>query len=161
MEFNLIDIVIIILSIFCMIKGYRLGLVKQLTALLSIIVAIYIAQEQYEIIANVLVKEFDLTLKISSIISFFLIMIIVALVINSLGYFFTQLLDIIFLAVIDNLGGLLFGFIKGFLVIYIGLFLLNRLPIDLVQKQISESYFAPKVLSFSSVVDHKIKELSK
>ncbi|PRX21663.1 membrane protein required for colicin V production [Orenia metallireducens] len=161
MEFNLIDIVVIILAVVFMVKGYRLGLIKQLTAILAIIIAIYVAQEQYTIIAEFLVKEFDLALKLGKIISFFLIVVIVTLLINYIGYFLTQLLDIIFLSFIDNFGGLLFGLIKGILILYIGLLLLNIIPIELLEKEINQSYFAPKILSFSSVVDKKIEEFSK
>jgi membrane protein required for colicin V production len=161
LDLNLIDIVVIILAVVFMVKGYKLGLIKQLTAILAIIMAIYVAQEQYTIIAGFLTKEFSLTSKLAEVLSFFIIIITVTLVINYIGYFLTQLLDIIFLSFIDNFGGLLFGLIKGFLILYIGLLLLNIIPVDLVEKEIAQSYFAPKILSFSSVVDKKIEEFSK
>lgn len=161
MEFNLIDIVVVILAVLFMIRGYKLGLIKQLTAIMAIVIAIYVAQEQYTIISGFLAREFDLSAKLAEILSFFIIIIIVTLIINYIGYFLTQLLDIIFLSFIDNFGGLLFGLVKGFLILYIGLLLLNIVPIDLVEQEISQSYFAPKILSFSRVIDKEIEEFSK
>jgi len=161
LEFNLIDIVVVILAVLFMIRGYKLGLIKQLTAIMAIVIAIYVAQEQYTIISGFLAREFDLSAKLAEILSFFIIIIIVTLIINYIGYFLTQLLDIIFLSFIDNFGGLLFGLVKGFLILYIGLLLLNIVPIDLVEQEISQSYFAPKILSFSRVIDKEIEEFSK
>ncbi|TDX46797.1 membrane protein required for colicin V production [Orenia marismortui] len=161
LDFNLLDLIIIILSLIFMVKGYKIGLIRQFTAILAIVIGIYIAQEQYKIIGDLIFNKFDLSRQIAEFISFIIIILIVTLIINLLGYFIIQMLDIMFLSFIDSFGGLLFGFIKGLLILYIALIVLNKLPFDLIEKQINKSYFAPKILSFSTLIDDKIKDISR
>ncbi len=144
-----------------MIKGYRLGLIKQLTAIIAIVIGIYVAREQYQIIGELLLEKFDLSVKIAEILSFFIILIVVNLVVTAIGYFLNQIMDIMFLSFVDNFMGSLFGLAKGLLIIYIGLLLLNIIPVDALNLQLTQSYFAPKLMSFDTVIDETIQDLSE
>lgn len=128
-------------------RGYSSGLINQITSLLAMICGIYFASEQYKIFAEVISAKFDLSMGVSQILAFSLLLIIVSLIINYLGYLIDEFLDLIFLSIIDDIAGTIFGIIKGLAIIYIILLIISNLPIDFLEQQVSNSYFASMLLN--------------
>ena len=160
MSLNVIDYgIIIVIAIFCY-RGYSTGLINQVTSLLAMICGIYFASEQYKIFAEVISNKFDLSMEISQILAFSLLLIIVSLLINYLGYLLSEVLDLIFLSIIDNIAGTIFGLIKGLAIIYVVLLVMENVPIDFLQQKFSNSYFASMLLNkLNPLFTEKIEEL--
>ena len=151
--------IIIVIAIFCY-RGYSTGLINQVTSLLAMICGIYFASEQYKIFAEVISNKFDLSMEISQILAFSLLLIIVSLLINYLGYLLSEVLDLIFLSIIDNIAGTIFGLIKGLAIIYVVLLVMENVPIDFLQQRFSNSYFASMLLNkLNPLFTEKIEEL--
>ena len=151
--------IIIVIAIFCY-RGYSTGLINQVTSLLAMICGIYFASEQYKIFAEVISNKFDLSMEISQILAFSLLLIIVSLLINYLGYLLSEVLDLIFLSIIDNIAGTIFGLIKGLAIIYVVLLVMENVPIDFLQQKFSNSYFASMLLNkLNPLFTEKIEEL--
>lgn len=144
-----------------MIKGYHLGLIKQITSFLGVILGVYIALEQYGIFANFIIEQFNLELKLAEIISFLLIIAVVSFVINYIGCLLNKFLDIILLSFVDNLAGVVMGFFKAFVISYILVLILEMIPLEIIERQLELSYFAPKLLQLSPIIEEKIVEFSQ
>lgn len=66
-----------------------------------------------------------LTYSILEIISFLVLLVLTAVLVGSAGRFLTDLIDFSFLSPLNSLGGLLFGFLKGVLIIVIAFALIS------------------------------------
>ena len=161
MEFNLVDILIFILILIFMLKGYNRGLIKQITVIAAVALGLYVAAEQYNVLSVFLMDKFQLNNKIAEATSFVIIVISVSLFINYLGYIFSQMADFLFLSIFNSLGGALFGLVKAGLISYILLLIISNIPISFAQKQLESSYLAPKILALSPILKEKIAQLTE
>ncbi|AGB41970.1 putative membrane protein, required for colicin V production [Halobacteroides halobius DSM 5150] len=162
MDFNWIDVVVFILLVIFTLKGYRSGLINQLTTIIAIILGIYIAAEQYNVFADFLQRKFEFGIKVANIISFGVIILFIGIFVNYIGRVISQMLDLLLLSFIDDLGGALFGLIKGGLIAYILILMIVKLGSNLewtdLQNQINQSYFIPKFLKFDPLLKKKIDQ---
>ena len=160
MSLNIVDYgVIVIIAIFAY-RGYSSGLINQVTSLLAMVCGIYFASEQYKIFAEVISTKFDLAMGISQVLSFSLLLIVVSLLINYLGYLLSEFLDLIFLSLVDDVAGTIFGLIKGLAIIYIILLIIANLPIEILQQQLDNSFFASVLLdNLNPLFTEKIEKL--
>jgi membrane protein required for colicin V production len=141
-------------------RGYKSGLINQVTSLLAMICGIYFASEQYKIFADVISKKFSWNSEFSQILAFALLVVIVGLIINYLGHLLSEFLDLIFLSVVDDFAGAFFGLVKGIAIMYISLLIIANIPIDFLQQQVSNSYFASILLNnLNPLFTQKIEKL--
>ncbi|WP_408954808.1 CvpA family protein [Natroniella sp. ANB-PHB2] len=161
MDFNLIDVIIFSLFLIFMIKGYYLGLIKQITSFLGVILGAYIALEQYSIVADLVTQQFNLELRLAEVISFLVIIVVVSFIINYIGSLLNKFLDIILLSFVDNLAGVVVGFFKAFAISYILVLILEMIPLEMIEQQLELSYLTPKLLQISPVIEEKIIEFSQ
>ena len=159
MSLNIIDYgIIVIISIFVY-RGYKSGLINQVTSLVAIVFGIYFASEQYKIFAEAINTKFELSMGISQTLAFSLLLIIVTLIINYLGHLLTEFLDLIFLSIIDDIAGSIFGLIKGLAIIYIILLIISKLPIGFLEHNLSNSKFTALLLNnLNPLFKEKINE---
>ncbi|GAB6099162.1 hypothetical protein JCM16358_10410 [Halanaerocella petrolearia] len=162
MAFNWIDVIVLILLTIFSLKGYHSGLIKQITTIVAIVLGIYIAAQQYAVVSEFLQQKFDLTLHIANLLSFGLIILIIGGVVNYLGQLLNQMLDFLLLSFIDNLGGALFGIIKGSLIAYIFILMLVKLGNNIswqpLQQQMNQSYFIPLFLKMNPLLEDRIDQ---
>ncbi|GAB6139255.1 CvpA family protein [Halanaerobaculum tunisiense] len=160
MGFNVVDGMILLLGIIFFLKGYNFGLIEQLTTIISILLGIYVAADQYKVLASFLHQKFSFTMQVANLFSFAIIILIIGIIVNYLGQAINHMFDLLSLSVIDNLGGAVFGLVKGSLVIYILILLLARLgdylSWQILQQQVNQSYFASIFLQFNLVIEEKI-----
>ncbi|MGM0369811.1 MAG: CvpA family protein [Bacillota bacterium] len=160
MSLNIFDYGIIIIVVMFFYRGYKSGLINQVTSLLAMICGIYFASEQYKIFADVIIKKFSWNPEFSQILAFTLLVVIVGLIINYLGHLLSEFLDLIFLSVVDDFAGAFFGLIKGIAIMYIFLLIIANIPIDFLQQQVSNSYFASILLdNLNPLFTQKIEKL--
>lgn len=160
MPFNWLDIIILGLASGLAYKGYKTGLIRQATTIIAIMLGIYMAAEQYDVFANFIQQKFELNLQLANLISFGIIIIVVSIIVNYLGQLLEQMLNVLSLEVIDNLGGSVFGLVKAVLIIYILVLLASKLAtvfkLQSLQQMIKQSFLAPKFLELNPLLKEQI-----
>ncbi len=113
---NLLDMLMIAVLSFCAIRGIFRGLVSELFAIIGVLSGFYAAYTYYPEAAKPLAAWISDQAYLN-ILSFLIIFCVVFLIVNFLGLLIRYILKLVFLGWIDRLCGLLFGLIKGVLII--------------------------------------------
>lgn len=146
---NLLDIVIIIIistfSIFGLIRGF----VKEIVSIISIVLGFYIALHWYEEAARYFTVLKNQNLQ--NILGFIIVFIVVSLILGLLGKLVSLPLKGIDLGCIDHLLGLVFGFVKGVVVVCaILLVLVSFMPPS--NKVLAKSQLTPTIISLTKTI---------
>lgn len=140
---NYIDIIISVLLLLAIYKGFKNGLIKELISLISLVVGIYIAVNFSFYLEKHLAKSLSKYEEFVSIISFVLVFLIVFLSLKLAGVLMSKLAKSLQLGLLNKVLGLFFGLSKALLIISIILFEINHLSETfgniLPKKQIKES----------------------
>ncbi|MCD6185467.1 MAG: CvpA family protein [Deltaproteobacteria bacterium] len=115
---NPLDMLIVVILSFCMIRGVFRGLVSELFAIIGVLSGFYTAYTYYLKIANPL-SAWVSNRAYLNISSFLIIFCVTFLVINFLGLLVRYILNIVFLGWVDRIFGSIFGLIKGILIVSI------------------------------------------
>lgn len=156
--FNLVDLGIIIIVIISALRGYQKGLIRQVVAVIALVIAFYVAMENYKLVAVYFNENLSMTMSIAEVISFGLIVIVTSAVINIIGYLLNKLTGLLLLSMVDSIGGAAVGLIKGGLIVYILLILIGRMPFPFIQDSIQTSVFAKKFLTLTPLFEEKLQE---
>jgi len=151
-----VDIAIVAVLILSLIRGYQKGFLQQTAALLGIFLGVLIALDRYAMVGEFLEETFLIPASFSNIIAFILITMIISALVNLLGFVLQKLTKILFLAVLDSIGGAGLGLVKGGIVIYILLLILSRLPYEAIIIHLEASQLAQDFLDFTPVVQENI-----
>ena len=136
---NYLDIIIGIILILFAIGGLRNGLIREAFSLVAFAVGIYGAIKLSDLVGNWLGKIINVSPDWMAVISFIIVFIILALIINWLGGLIANLIESLHLGFFDKLGGIIFGVAKGFLLIGIAILLLDFFGIkDVLNKETCE-----------------------
>ncbi len=168
---NPLDMVIIAVLCFCLVRGFFRGLVKELSSIIGVFAGFYAAYTYYRTLAGYMTK-WTSGFEHTNIICFLIIFLSVFVTISILGLFLKYILNISFLGWIDRICGTCFGFIKGILVVSVLLLVLTTF---LKQNGafIQKSVLSPHVMVISETMAQlvstdikktfstKIKELKK
>ena len=144
---NLLDMLIVAILCFCMIRGIFRGLVSELFAIIGVLAGFYTAYTYYLKIAK------PLSVWISNqaylnILSFLIIFCVVFFVVNFLGLLIRYILNIVFLGWVDRICGSVFGLIKGTLIVSVLLIALTSF-LDKGAPVIRDSILSKHVMSIS------------
>lgn len=112
---NLFDILIIIILLYCLVRGIFRGLLKEMSSLIGVLVGFYAAYTYYNELGKYLKKWITDPNYINTL-SFLLIFICVFLIISILGIIIKYILKIVFLGWVDRVFGAVFGISKGILI---------------------------------------------
>ena len=145
-----LDVVMILIMGFCLIRGIFRGLIKEISSLVGVLAGYYAAYTYYGYPAKLLSKWLSDTGYIN-LLSFFIIFCLVFLTISILGVIIKYLLNISFLGWVDRICGAGFGLIKGVLIASILLvaltaFLPKGTPV------VKKSFLAPHVAIVSETM---------
>ena len=158
-----LDIVIIIIVGFCLIRGIFRGLIKEISSIVGVLAGYYAAYTYYGYPAKLLSKWMSDAGYIN-LLSFFIIFCLVFLTISILGVIIKYLLSISHLGWTDRICGAVFGLAKGILIAAILLvaltaFLPKGTPI------VKKSFLAPHVSlvseTMAKVVPKQMKQQFK
>ena len=116
---NLIDLVIIAIICFGIIRGYSKGLIIELSSFFGIFVSFFIAGNIDNLLSQRIVNYLDLNLEIVKIISFIILFTLSYSLIIFLAKGFTKLAKIIYLGLLNSLMGSVFGGLKLLLILLI------------------------------------------
>ncbi len=116
---NYIDIVLGILLALTAIAGFRKGLIVELASLAALVLGIWGAIEFSYITSNFLIENFDWKWEHLNTVSFILTFIIIIIIVHFVAKVVTKLVETIMLGFVNKLAGLVFGLLKGALILSI------------------------------------------
>lgn len=112
---NALDIVIVVILAYCLIRGIFRGLVKELSAIVGVLAGFYAAYTYYPLAAS-LASRWISDPAIRSVLSFFVLFAAVFVLVSLLGVLIQRLLRMVFLGWVDRICGGGFGAVKGLLI---------------------------------------------
>ena len=137
---NYLDIIIGIILIIFALGGLKNGIIREAFSLAAFIGGIYGAIKLSDMVGQWLGKLINVNEDLMSVISFIVVFIALALIINWLGNVIAGIIESVSLGFIDKLGGVAFGIAKGFLLVGIIILLLDFFGIkDVLNKETCES----------------------
>ena len=144
---NPFDILIIIILVYCVVRGLFRGLVKEVSSIFGVLGGFFAAYSYYPQIANLLTRLVT-DEAYRNILAFLIIFCCVLILINVLGIIIKYLLNIAFLGWVDRVFGLLFGMTKGILIVSV-LFIILTTFLTKGAPIIKNSLLAPHVMLVS------------
>ncbi|MBW2410638.1 MAG: CvpA family protein [Deltaproteobacteria bacterium] len=144
---NPFDILIIIILVYCVVRGLFRGLVKEVSSVFGVLGGFYAAYSYYPQVANLLTRLVT-DEAYRNILAFLIIFCCVLILINVLGIIIKYLLNIAFLGWVDRIFGLLFGMTKGILIVSV-LFIILTTFLTKGAPIIKNSLLAPHVMMVS------------
>jgi len=168
---NPLDMLIVVILAFCLIRGVFRGLIKELSSIAGVFVGFYAAYSYYGVITKFLTRWFSNT-DYLNILSFLVIFSIIFIIISIFGIVIKYLLNISFLGWMDRICGAGFGAIKGILIVSVILipltsFLPLRTPVlrksllAPLATQVSEKMVKIVSKDLKEQFEYKLKELRK
>lgn len=137
---NFIDILIIAVLIAFLVKGFMKGLVREVSSLLGLITGAWAAFKYYPFTATVIRPYIHLPFNVAAVLSFVLIFLLIGLLFFFLGHLFTVVFKIALLGGVNRVGGVVFGFLQGSLILCILLALAVSRPVpEMVRVKIQGS----------------------
>jgi membrane protein required for colicin V production len=115
---NPFDILIIVILGYSLVRGLFRGLVKELSSIVGVLGGFYAAYTYYNVLAGWLSRLIH-DISYLNILSFLIIFCGVLIIVGVLGVIIKYLLNIAFLGWIDRIGGVVFGVLKGILIVSI------------------------------------------
>ena len=151
-----IDIGIILILIVMMLKGFVKGLVREACELAGIIFGLLYAYRSYQYWGDELIYRFTIPEVIAYPLAFGGIVVIISLLAGFVGILLHRVLRYTPISALNHVGGIGFGFAKGFIVVCLVLVLLSAIPLEGIGLTINRS---PLAQQFLAVVPRLYSEL--
>lgn len=153
---NPLDMVIVVIMAFCLIRGVFRGLIKEISSIVGVFAGFYAAYTYYGVVAKPLSRWISNSAYLN-ILSFLIVFCALFILISVIGVIIKYVLNIAFLGWVDRICGAGFGIIKGVLIVSVILipltsFLPNNAPV------IRNSVLSPYVMLVS---EKMVKVVSK
>ena len=148
---SLLDIFISLIVLYFLVSGYRKGFIRQTATIIGIVISAYMAFRFYLDLVEIMAGYIDLSPTILQFISFSLIFIIFNVVIHLISDSLRSIFKKLYLEPADKAGGFIMGGIKGILIVYLIVLVLNEIPLTEVEAIIANSYLAERLLSLTPV----------
>lgn len=127
LKMNYIDIIIVIVLGFAMVRGFLNGLVKEVASLAALILGIWGAIRFSSFTAEKLYDYFDMAGKYVGIISFIITFGIIVIIIHFIGLLVDKLMEAVALGFVNKLLGIAFGLLKSVLMLSVTFVVLNAI----------------------------------
>lgn len=157
---NPFDILVVIVVGYGLVRGLFRGLVKEVASIIGVIGGFYLAYSYYRLLGTHL-GFLTTNESYQMIIGFLIIFCGVLIIVAGLAMIIKYLLKIAYMGWIDRIGGLIFGFIKGVLIVSILFLMLTAfLPRDagLMKNSILAPHIAMVSEKLAKVVSKDMKE---
>jgi membrane protein required for colicin V production len=112
---NFFDIILIIILLYCFIRGIFRGLLKEFSSLIGVLGGFYAAYTYYGNL-GIYLKRWISNPNYINILSFLIIFICIFLIVSAIGIIIKYILKIVFLGWVDRVFGGIFGILKGILI---------------------------------------------
>lgn len=171
----MLDIIILILLVGGLITGAKRGLIVQLIHMTGFIIALVVAYSYYKPLADkfvlwipfpavttgakltIAVESLDLAQTFYRIIAFALIFIVVKFALQMIASMFDFLKYLPVLGFISNMVGAVLGLIEFYFIMFVLLYVLALLPIDMIQNLISGSVLTGWMLEHTPILSEMVK----
>ena len=124
---NWIDLIIIIILGFSLIRGFTDGFVKEVASLVALILGIWGAIRFSSLTAMKLDEWFDMTGQYVGIIAFLVTFGVIVVLINFVGILVDKIVDAVSLSFLNRLLGIVFGLFKSVLILSVFFVILNAI----------------------------------
>lgn len=156
---TVIDILISLILLYFIFEGYKKGFVKQTATILGILISLYLAITNYAEFQYFLEPYLNVSDTFLQFISFAVIFIGVNIVIQILSNVFEKMTDNPFIQPVNQVGGALFGLIKGGVLVYFLVLILSEIPYQSLTDTMNESMFANRFLELTPYVKENLERL--
>ena len=154
---NYLDIIIVILLLYGLIKGFSNGLVKEITGLLGLIIGVYVAVNFSSYLHPKVTEFLEGYEKFVPIITFTTLFVVSALAILLLGNLLDKLTRLLALGIISRILGSIFGVLKIVVLFSFLLFVLTEH--EVINRQIQkESILLNPIQDISALIIPKINK---
>ena len=153
---NLIDLIIIALFGYGIIKGYNKGLIIELSSFFGIFISFFISTNLDDIISKQVVELVNINFDIVNIIVFILVFLLSYSAIIFIAKGFTKLIKFVYLGLLNSLLGSLFGGLKLLLILIILskiIFSFSLIPL----KTLSESVLMIQLHVLSEIIFNSLE----
>lgn len=161
MSVNYLDILILLPLALAGFKGFRKGLIKELSGIIALIAGLILSKMYAPTLHDWLHPLLNLDTEIVLGIAFVLIFVGVVIVVNFTGSKLTALIKMVALGMINRIAGMLFGILKALVIVCCAIYLLESfnlldmiLPVDIA----SESLLMPIIEQLINEVFPVIKK---
>lgn len=166
---NIVDFILLVIFIGALIRGYRLGLIRQFIHFLGFFIAIYIAYqfsgELTPLLKNVipspdfeksslylLTENFQLENMFYNALSFFIIFIAAKILLSVAGYFLDTIFNLPGLAIVNRFSGALVGIVQAALIVIILVHFISVMPWQNLHAYLYGSTIASYLLQFTPII---------
>lgn len=125
----LLDILIWAFLIGFVVKGFMKGLVREACSLLGLVTGGWAAFRYYSYIAEAIRPFIHLPRTVALVLSFIFILLVLGLLFYLLGHLLTAILKIMLLGGLNRVGGIIFGFLEGALILCMVLYFGTTKPV--------------------------------
>ena len=134
---NYIDFILIVIIIWGAFNGFKKGLINELASIISLVLAIFFANNYYLFLNKKLYNLFESESDFISILSVIIIFFLTILIVKIIAKFLTKIIKFVFLGLVNKIIGSLFGILKSFLVLAILIFIFSKLNevVNIVEKE--------------------------
>lgn len=147
---NVFDVVIVVIVSFCLVRGLFRGFIREVSSIVAVIAGFYGAGTYYPLVEPWFNRWIQ-SPGFRNILAFFLLFFTILVVINLLAALVRYFLNIVFLGWVDRLCGMIFGGLKGVLIVAVLLIAITTL-LPGNTAFISRSLFAPQVAKVSQAI---------
>lgn len=154
-----LDISILILFLYFILRGYNKGFIRQTSRILGLVFALVVAINSYKGFQSYLEPYLDLSPRVMQFVSFAILFIIINIFVHLLGVVLKNIVDLLFLEPLDHIAGAALGLIKGGILSYFLVLLLAQIPYMFFVNLISESFLAESLLGLSPIIQKNLQEI--
>ena len=126
---NLVDILIWLVLLGFVFKGFTKGLIRQVCSLMGFLVGGWAAVKYHVFLAETSRHVIQLPSNVATILSFISIFLVIGLLFFLLGHLLTVIFNIILLGGVNRVGGIVLGFLEGAFILCMLLYLGTSKPV--------------------------------
>lgn len=159
---NILDILLIMIVAFCIIRSWSKGFIREIFSILGIIVGVLVASRYYQLLFPY-VGRYISDEAFISLLSFTLVFLGTFIIVAVLGMLVKTLVRIMFVGWVDHTMGGIFGFVKGLLFVSLLIWILTTfLPkgSSLLQGSRFSPYIAHASRIFVVMIPPDLKDVS-
>ncbi|MDI6780958.1 MAG: CvpA family protein [bacterium] len=147
---NILDILFLAVIVISIVLSMMKGLTREVFSLAGVIVGIVVAGRTFGNGA-ILLQQW-MPHQIAKPVAFAIIIILVNILINFGGLIIQKIMKIAMLGWVDNLGGIIFGIIRGLILVGIAIVVLLKFPVGASKELIGSSNIIPAFKSFLQLI---------
>ena len=156
---TVIDILISIILLYFIFEGYKKGFVKQTATILGILLSLYLAISKYAEFQYYIKPYLNVSDAFLQFISFAIIFIAVNIVIQIFSNVLEKMTKYPFIKPFNQVGGALFGLLKGGVLVYFLLLILSEIPYQSLAETLKQSMFANRFLELTPYIKENLEQL--